>query len=147
MIRAAAASDLPRLVELGAQMHAESPRYSRLAFDRARTAVTLAQLLESDDGFLYVAEHDGLVVGGLAGIASAHWCSHEKVATDLALFVEPAHRGGLEALRLVRTFIAWAGTRGARIVQLGVTTGIHVEQTARLYERIGLRQCGLIFEV
>jgi hypothetical protein len=33
MIRPATVDDVPRLVELGAQMQAESPRFARLTFD------------------------------------------------------------------------------------------------------------------
>ncbi|WP_439587493.1 GNAT family N-acetyltransferase [Hydrogenophaga sp.] len=145
MIRPANALDLPVLLDLGERMHAESPRFSRLTFSRARLHDTLRGLLDSPAGFLWVAEH-AQVIGGMAGIIGPHWASDDLVATDLALFIDERQRGGMSTVRLVAQYRQWARERGARIVQVGVTTGVQTEQTARLYERLGLARCGLILE-
>lgn len=145
MIRPANPLDLPALLDLGERMHAESPRFSRLTFSRARLHNTLRGLLDSPAGFLWVAEQ-GVVIGGMAGIIGPHWASDDLVATDLALFIDEKQRGGMSTARLVTEYKRWAHQRGARIVQVGVTTGVQTEQTARLYERLGLARCGLILE-
>lgn len=146
MIRPANPFDLPALLDLGERMHAESPRFSRLAFSRARLHDTLRGLLDSPAGFLWVAEMNGQVIGGMAGIIGPHWASEDLVATDLALFIDEKQRGGMSTARLITEYKRWAHQRGARIVQVGVTTGVQTEQTARLYERLGLARCGLILE-
>lgn len=145
MIRPATHADLPRLLELGAQMHAES-RYRVLAFSAARAERTLQMLLDSPNGFLWVAADGGAVTGGLAAMSVPHWASDDEVATDLALFVAPDARGGLTAARLVTRYREWARERGAVIVDMGVSTGVHPEQTARLLERLGARRIGFILE-
>ncbi len=146
MIRPATTTDLLPLVDLGERMHAESPRFSRLTFSRARLGATLSGLLDNPLGFLWVAEFEGKVIGGMAGLISQHWASEDKVATDLALFIDERKRGGMATARLVGEYKRWASKRGAVIVQVGVTTGVQTEQTARLYERLGLARCGLILE-
>ena len=98
MIRNATTEDLPRLLELGEAMHAES-RYSIMSFDREKVAGLLTTLMTTDTGFLMVAETDGRIIGGFAGIVSEHWFSHDKLASDIALFIEQefrrqAKRGG-----------------------------------------------------
>ncbi|WP_439606866.1 GNAT family N-acetyltransferase [Hydrogenophaga sp.] len=145
MIRPANPFDLPALLDLGERMHAESPRFSRLTFSSARLHNTLRSLLDNPAGFLWVAEQ-GVVIGGMAGIIGPHWASDDLVATDLALFIDEKQRGGMSTARLVTEYKRWAHQRGARIVQVGVTTGVQTEQTARLYERLGLARCGLILE-
>ena len=148
MIRPATLSDVPRLVDLGELMHAESPRFSRLRFSPDKLTGTLSHLIESENGLLLVAESDqGEIIGGLAAIAVEHWCSSDMMATDLALFIAPRHRGSRAAAKLVQAYLSWAGRRGIGVVQLGISTGFHVEQTAKLYSLLGLHQCGLIFEV
>lgn len=147
MIREATHDDLPSLLALGARMHAESPRFSRLTFSGARLRQTLAALIDSPQGFLWVGVFDDMVVGGMAGIAAPHWASDDLVASDLALFIHPDFRGGMLPVRLVNRYLWWARTEvKATLRQLGITTGVHTETTARLYERMGLTRCGVLLE-
>jgi len=128
-------------------MHAESPRFSRLEFVGDKLRATLTQLLEAPGGFLWVAEHEGRLIGGMAAVALPHWCSNDLVASDLALFVAPQHRGGLAVLRLVNRYRKWAQMEmAAAIVQLGVSTGVQTETTTLLFERLGFKRCGAILE-
>lgn len=147
MIRPAVHSDLQPLVVLGERMHAESPRFSRLAFSAQRLEQTLRWALESPMGFLWVAETESSVVGGMAAMAAKHWASDDLVATDLALFIDPAHRGSLAPVRLLNRYRWWAQHEvKAVITQVGITTGVQTENTAQLYERMGFKRCGAILE-
>ena len=66
-----------------------------------------------------------------------------KVAKDLAWFITPDKRGGILAVRLVRDFEVWAKKHGATQLGLGQSTGVRVEQTQKLYERLGYRVVGV----
>lgn len=142
MIRAATSADVLRLVELGAAMHAES-RYARLGYSPQKVERMLGMVLER--GFLYVVESDSVVVGGFAGIVEEHWFSGDKIGTDLALFVEPGRRGGFAAAALVRAFIAWARERGAVMTDILINTGVRVDETAALFDRLGGQRTGLVY--
>lgn len=146
MIRDATFDDLPQLVELGRVMHAESPRFARLTFSAGRLHLTLAALIEAGQFLRVGTDEAGAVVGGMAGMVTQHWASDDLVANELALFVAPEYRGGLLAVRLLTRYLQWAAERGAVIIQAGVTTGVDTETTARLYERMGLKRCGVILE-
>jgi GNAT superfamily N-acetyltransferase len=143
MIRPATIADLPRLLELGARMHAES-RYRVLAFSASKLQQTLTALLAGSGGFLWVAESAGEVIGGLAAMCTPHWASDDLMAVDLALFFPPEHRGGVAALRLVNRYRQWARELGAKLTDLGVSTGIEADRTADLFDRIGFPRCGTI---
>ena len=145
MIRPAWRSDIPRLVRLGVLMHEES-RYSRLRLDQEKLANLLASLIDGDHGCVLVAERDREVVGGIVGVLTEHWCSNDTVATDLALFLAPEARGGMLAARLVNGFVAWAKEQGAAMISMGISTGVSVEATGRLYEACGGRQYGTLWE-
>lgn len=146
-IRPAVLADLDRLEELGKRMHAESPRFSRLTYNAGKVYSMLTTALADPRYFLHVAEQDnGELAGGLLGFAMPHWCSDDEVACDLAVFMEPGRRGGMAAARLVKAFRSWADDRGVKQTNLGISTGVHVEETAQLYRAIGLKQFGYLFE-
>lgn len=146
MIRDATLDDIPALLALGARMHAESPHFLQIAFSAEKLEATLRNVLAAEGGFLVVADVGGQVAGVMMGLAMQHWCSDDIVATELALYVEPECRGSLLAARLIRRYLSWAGALGAKIITAGVSTGVNVEQTARLYEAMGMKRFGVLLE-
>lgn len=57
-------------------------------------------------------------------------------------YVIPEARGSSAALRLVKAFENWASEVGARLVFVGVHTGMKIEVTGRFYEKLGYRHMG-----
>lgn len=143
-IRPADIDDVPVLLLLAAKMHGEAPAYRDFEFDTHRVDGLLRRLI-TGAGCLLVSEVNGRVVGGIAGICTEHWFSPEKVAVDLALFIDPEYRNGMSAARLVDGFIQWAKLAGAKRVTLGVTTGVHPQATGRLYQACGLHGTGELY--
>lgn len=146
MIRTATEEDIPRLCELAIEMHAES-RFSKLSIDDGKVAHLFNYLINSDDGILIVAEEDGEIIGGFAGYVVEYYFSHDKLASDFALFVSASHRGGMAAVRLIKEYIRKAKELGAVVVQAGITTGVNVEATTKLYQRLGFVNNGVLFEL
>ncbi len=146
-IRPATLDDLDVLMDIGEAMHKESPRFSRMTYSHAKVLQTFIDLINADCGLIVVAEQDGEIIGGIAAMATPHWFSHDLMASDLALFILPEHRGGMTAVRLIKHYIAWAGEKGAVITQMGISTGVHAEETAAMFSAVGLKQFGYLFEV
>lgn len=144
MIRRAKQSDIPALVELGRKMHGESPVWSRLTYSPEKVAETIERLIEHPDGFAWVAVSDGTIVGGFLAVIEEHWMSSDRVASELALFVEKTARGALLAARLVCAGVAWAKIRNSRLMFAGASTGLEPERTAQFYERFGFERNGAI---
>lgn len=142
MIRPATEQDIPRLMELGALMHAES-RFRTVEIVPAKLEQTLRAVIAQ--GGAFVAEQDGVVIGGFLGVVTEYFFSHERMACDLAIFVEPDRRGGIVAAGLIRTFRTWAARQGVKHLELGVSTGVHAEQTGALFERLGLTRQGALY--
>ncbi|AET91080.1 hypothetical protein BYI23_B004730 [Burkholderia sp. YI23] len=145
MIRHATREDLPALVELGRQMAAESPRYSRLAYSAEKVGAMLGNMIDSENGFVMLAELDGVVAGVMAAFVSAHWMSDDLMSSDFGLYMLPAHRGGTSAMRMARAYIEWARSRGAIDISLGISTNVDPEQTARFYRALGGVPAGFLF--
>lgn len=137
MIRPATHSDIPRILELGTIMHATT-NYSGLRYDQERAGQFIAGLI-SGGGVVFLAEIDGVVVGGIAGALGQQWFNDDLYAFEIALFVEPSRRHGLTAIKLLRAFIKWGQLRGAKHIEAGVTTGQGVDGITRLYQSLGFK--------
>lgn len=142
MIRAATLQDLPRLVDLGRVMHSES-RFACIEFVPAKLEATLRSVIAT--GGVFVAERDGVVIGGFAGVVVEYFFSTDRMACDLAIFVEPNKRGGFAAAALISAFKVWARRQGAKRIELGVSTGVHADKTGALFERLGLTREGALY--
>ncbi len=147
MIRRAVAADLPRLVALAQLMHAES-RFRIFRFSERKTHNLFQGLIDSPDTALVLVAVDdetGEIFGALALLFTEQVFSEDCFVPDVGLFVDPAHRGGMAAARLVAEGERWARERGALTYELGINTGVAVERTARLFERRGLERTALLY--
>lgn len=132
------------MVELGRRMHDESPRYSRLEYSHEKVGRVCEHLITLEGGFAWVGERNGIIVGTMIGTCEEHWMSSDKVASELALFVESSARGAMLASRLITAFVNWAEINGASVTFAGASTGIEPERTAQFYERFGFSRSGVI---
>lgn len=146
-IRPATHDDTTRLMELAVAMHAESPRFSKLEFSHEKMLNLFYHLIDSEFCMVIVAERSGQVVGGLAAIVSEHWISNDLVANDLAVFMQKDARGSTAPARMIAQYVEWAKAKGAKFIQLGISTGVMVEKTSELYRSLGLHECSIGFEV
>lgn len=147
IIRDATHDDLDSLMDIAAEMHAESPRFSSLTFAPDKVLQLFISLIQLPNGLLLVAEQDGIIIGGIAALATPHWMSYDLISDDVGLFISAEYRGGVTAARLVKKYMHWARDQGVMPgwTQLGIMTGVHVEETAALYRALGLQQCSLGF--
>lgn len=144
MIRPATLADVPRIVEIGQDLHTESA-YRAISYNPSKVG-TLMRSLINGGGVVFVAEKAGQVVGGIAGGVTEHWFSNELTGFEYSFFVLPEHRHGLVAMKLLLAMKAWCKAKGARTLRIGITTGINVEGTARFYRHMGFRDAGQLFE-
>jgi GNAT superfamily N-acetyltransferase len=145
-IRAPVAGDVEPLVEMGLRMHAESA-YAFLPYERNKVIRLVQSFLDDSSSRCgLVAEADGKLVGMLGGYLSEYFFCSEVVACDMVLFVDPAYRHGLAAMRLVRAFRKWAIEHGARELCLAISTNVNADDTGRFYERLGFTRVGGVYK-
>lgn len=136
-VEVATPDDAPRLAALGWEMHQESS-YRDQPYDEAKVRTLMMRLI-GGAGVVFVVRRDGQIVGGIAGGVTENWFNDERIAFEYGLFIEPAARHGITAMRIVLAFCKWCEIKGARRVRVGITTGVQVEGTAALY-----RMCGFV---
>ncbi len=142
-IRRATGEDKETLLELGRDMHAESPRFSKLRYNDAKAASLFDMLVDNPNGIVLLAEDGDKIIGMMAGFASPHFFSFQLFASDFVLYIDPAHRGGTTAMRLIKNFEQWAIELGVAEIVLGVSTEVNAERTAEMYQRLGYEKSGI----
>jgi len=138
--------DISRLVEMGAQAHAES-EYRLINYDREKATSLCRRALVGNGVVCLVCCRDEAILGVLVAEAYEPYFSHERVASDLFVYVLPEHRGGRAFVLLVWSYIGWAKRISAKLIFLRTSTGIKPKQTSDLYRRLGFAEIGGIYRM
>lgn len=130
-VREAAEADLPRLIEMGRAALEAAPL--DLPFSEPWLRRTFHHLMSSKFGLVLVLEHSGSSVGMLMASVGESPLSPVLLAQEIALWVDPEHRGrGLR--QMLQCYEAWARIRGA--AHTGLCT-FHDPRTTKVFQRLG----------
>lgn len=140
MVRAIVVEDIGIIIEMLYALHEESPRYGRVIPDEKYVSACLKQMIEQPD---FIGFIDTKLRGIMFGTATRQWFDSNLDAYEQILYLFPEHRGGMLAVRLIKSFEDKARNLGCWHVRAAVSTELQVEQTLKLYERLGYRREGL----
>lgn len=145
IVRHAAEGDVPEVVALSRQFHAES-LYRNIPFDAEWFATVMHRYAaeESKALFMVAADADGVYGYITAHVQPLQFSRRLAVLQDL-LYVRPDRRGGIAGARLFRNFVDWAATHDPVFVEFAVSTGIAEHTSARLAARFGFEKQGMVF--
>lgn len=136
-IRPATRDDVLQIAALGMRFISKLKLDSRP--DVERVAASVGAVLNDKNGVGFVFEKEGQVVGFLLGLAVPIWFDVlDWSAIELAWWVAEDHRGGREAVEMVRAFEAWAARMNVHRVVLSDIEFLDQAQPAGpLIERLG----------
>ena len=89
-----------------------------------KVAATLQQLLDSELGLVKVACFNKEIIGAIAGVVSELPINDLVVAQELMLWLDPSHRNGKTAPKLIDGYVEWASKKGCDFVRLSALDGI-----------------------
>jgi GNAT superfamily N-acetyltransferase len=142
MIREAETKDIPRIVEMGTRSLLIGPYRDQVA-DNPEVTTRLAELfIENPQCKVLVSEEEGKITGLLAFVVFPHYYSGEITAGELMWYVEPEHRVGGIALRLLQEAETVARSMGAIRMQLTAPT----EALGALYKHCGYHQLEVLYQ-
>jgi GNAT superfamily N-acetyltransferase len=140
-LRLATPADVPLMVELGAQMHAESS-FAPMTFSREKVAASLLHGIQT--AFVAVSLDDrGEISGAIHGDVIEPWYSTDRMGVELFLYVRPQCRGSRAALMLLRAWIAWCAGSGAK--QIRPATAATSEAADKLYRALSFTPVGALY--
>ena len=144
-VEVATPDDAPEIARLGQLLH-DTSSYAGIPY-RPEKVEALMRSLAAGAGVVFVVRKDGAIVGGIAGAVAEHWFSDEKLGYEYSFFIQPDARHGFTAMKLMNAFVIWCRKQGAKRIRIGITTGINVEGTAKLYRFLGFKDLGPLFEM
>lgn len=130
---------LQQLLTLGRRMLDES-RFRDFDYDEAK----LAKLAASPRCLVLMNIVNEQAVGFFAGIVQQHYFGKDLAGYDLAMYLEPEHRGGIAAVRFIKRFEDWCKEQGARTINLGSSAEITTDTARKLYTGLGYKECGFL---
>lgn len=120
--------------------------YSHLNFDHEKCANWLCgAVLEQPGWFMRViADEQDEVIGGMVCINETSLFGSDKVAYDVTIMVAAEHRGKClrPLLQIMREYKEWAIADGAKLVKIGVSSGINIDKASKFFERLGFARIG-----
>ena len=135
MIRFATAKDLDAVEPLGRKFFEEAKHPG--TWNGEHWKQTWSRVMELAGGFVLLWEEDGKLVGFLGGMLSQDPFSGEHVASENFWFVDPAHRKGLGAIRLLAAFEQHAKSAGCDRIYMVHLASLTPGALERLYQRRG----------
>jgi GNAT superfamily N-acetyltransferase len=143
MIRKFERADIPLMARLGRQ-YWESSNYKSLKYS-IKKCHTLGEIMLTDKRyFAVVAEEESKITGMFMGYISDWPFGDEWIATDLLVYVDPAHRKGSTGLRMLKEFEQWAKEQGVNQLRPGTSVG-NKKQLLSFYKRLGYKTVGYSF--
>ena len=134
-VRPLTVEELPQCLPLARQFWSESNQ--RTTLDEARTVATWTTILTNKVGVLLALFHEEAIIGMLGGMVNRGFYDGALIAQELFWFIDPDHRGGTGALRLIRAFERWAESQAVSAIYLAHYAHLQGEKLAKVYRRIG----------
>lgn len=140
-VRSATISDLPNVVELGAEFFAQTTQAEFTSYNPTGVKDFLSTLLNSEMGAVFVAETDaGEMVGITGGLLYPLWMGDSHITgQELFWYVDPEHRKSKAGRRLFDALEKWAKDAGANSFNMVALSHLHEKRVGRMYESKGYR--------
>ena len=140
-------ADLETIADMLAVHHGELGFADTIPDRERQLAHWRAQWAESPSKYaILIAELGSAPVGLLIAQVGGHVFTSARAAQCLWFYVDPAHRGGFAAVKLLRAFRAWAEAAKIDVMTMHVTSGLAPARTDKLLRRLGFRQMGGNYE-
>ena len=141
MIREASLTDIPALLELFYNYYKEG-NMKWAEWSDGKTRQSILHGITDEEKLLLVAEKSDKIVGALYGELVYPAFSYTPVFDARILYVLPENRGGTLGVQLIKKAKQMNKEAGVPAINIGVTSEIHTERTAKLYEKLGFYRVG-----
>lgn len=140
MLKLLEETDIPAVMDMGRHFLSASP-YSELEFSEDATRAYLFSCLTNPEERICILSMDGSVpVGALLANTSYAPFSSDKVATELAWWVEPEYRKSRRGLDLKEAYEFWAMKMGAKKIGMALLKTEHGPGLHKLFLRGGYKE-------
>ncbi|WP_025915791.1 GNAT family N-acetyltransferase [Herminiimonas sp. CN] len=138
-IRRAIPDDLPNLIRMGREFHAQSCCANTIPFSDANFASAISDIATNAASVLFVFDAGAAgCIGMAAAISTPYWFNASKrIGQELFWWVDVDQRGTQAGMHLLDALEAWAADMGCAVFSMASTANIKPKALARLYRRRG----------
>ena len=79
-------------------------------------------------------------IGFLTGMIFEYTFSDSKYAREMDLYIVPSERGGMMAIQLMKKFIDWSKSKGAKEVYFEPSTNGDINKFDKMAKRLGMKR-------
>tara|TARA_R110002126_G_scaffold177173_1_gene326038 strand:+ start:2193 stop:2648 length:456 start_codon:yes stop_codon:yes gene_type:complete len=137
-------SDVIKIYALGKEMHEESD-YRTLDWDREKVIYWLTKNVQDPRRFVMCAYDNDVLAGVFVGSISPTYFGNDLMASDLLWYVGKMYRGSRTGIRLLKMYRSWATDLGASKIKVGISSGMMMDRTGALLERMGFDHIGGLY--
>lgn len=117
-----------------------STPYGNVALEESKAFDLIATFIEKPVDRIMILAMDGdKPVGFIAAVASETLLTRDKLAHEMAWWMEPEYRKSRVALELVQAYEFWAKKVGCKLIQMSTVETDQVEKISKYYSRKGYR--------
>lgn len=149
-VRAIKMDDVESAVKLCRALSDESPAYNIYPFNETKTRLLMTAFAEWRENCICYVVDNGEEVVGVLGLVVMDSPTHDyKYATDVGFYILPQYRGSPAAVRMIRGAEAMAKAMGASEISMGASSGIAMDKTVHMYEKMGYKMAsyGMVKEL
>mgnify|MGYP003133234784 FL=1 len=140
MIRDLTVEDVPAIIALARVMSEEAGPL----LHAERTSYILSSILGLDTVFAQGDVREDGCRSMLIGEISEHPFLNAVFAQELVIYTHPDYRGGIGAVKLIKSFTSWAEEKNVDYIKLEATAGINNDRTSKLFSRLGYNSAGFL---
>lgn len=129
---------------LGKEMHEES-EFRDIDWCPVKVESWINRNVNDPERFVMCAYDEDKLAGVFVGSLSRFYFGNDVLASDLLWYVGKEYRGTRTGLRLLKMFRSWATDLGADKIQVGISSGLSMDRTGALLERMGFSQIGGLY--
>ena len=138
-IRDANHSDILDITLAGKQFSKETNHPALKTLNLKKVANSLQQLIDSDVGLVKVACYNKEIVGAIAAVAMELPINDLICTQELMLWLDPEHRNGKTAPKLIDAYVEWAKGLGCDYARLSALDCVLDGRAGVLFKRKGFK--------
>lgn len=139
--------DMEEMVNITERVWNES-FYAPLAFSHEKTLNYIyGAVVKQPNWFArIIVDENNKPVGGLIGYCESMLSSNDLIAYDVSMLIDKDHRGRClkEFVQVIEEFKQWSIKSGAKVIKVGVSSGINIDKASAFIERLGFARIGAL---
>ncbi len=131
--------DYPDILEMAKKFFDHTPYKDKVDYDDSKISDVVMSLFDNPtERVAILAIHEGRPVGMLCAQVGEILFTRDRVATELAWWMDPEHRASRGSIELIQAFEYWAREKaGCKFTQLATVETEQVQKITKFYNRKG----------